>query len=219
MHTDDTLTRAPIGEEEGRAGASPYEAGWSTLLPSTSPPLSRAEHDALPRGMVFVSRWPATRRWRAYLVDEPGAHRLWRMGAWGPPIRPAWDRCLEALCGDPDTRLPLLPRLSFSLTTEAIRKRQKTVTRRLSRPRWWKEGAWFLGVDRIRQAGAQGLCIARCGPANYEPLGAISQSEVEREGFPDTTPEGFCAMFRATAPRSWDGWLWRLPFTYLETPT
>lgn len=84
-----------------------------------------------------------------------------------------------------------LPRLSFALTEAAVRERRKT-----------------------------GLCIGRCGSANREPPAAISQSEVDREGFPGTTPQGFIAVFRTKAPtkRDWDGWVWRLPFTYMEIP-
>lgn len=193
---------------------------WSRVKPSTSPPLSRVEHDALPAGVVILCRWPEdghAHHWRPYLVGKLGAHHLWRMGGWGPAIEPVWSRCDRALVDAPDVRLPKLPRLSFALTADAVRARRKTVTRRLSLLSWWKEGAWFLGVDKIRQAGAQGLCIAQCGPANHEPLVAISQDDVQREGF-DTTPDGFCAMFRGTTSRDWDGWVYRLPFTYLEIP-
>lgn len=217
-YTDETLTRGPVGEEEGHKEREP----WGALKPSTGPALSRAEHDALSPGMVIACRWPTedghTHRWRAYLVGEHGLrHHLWRMSAWGPAIETAWDRCDRALVGAPEVRLPKLPRLSFVLTADAVRERRKTVTRRIALPTWWKEGAWFLGVDRIRQAGAQGLCVAQCGLASHEPLVSISQQDVYREGF-DTTPEGFCAMFRSMTPREWNGWVWRLPFTYMEIP-
>lgn len=192
---------------------------WWKVKPSTSPPLSWAEVLALPVGMVMVGKtgapvvllsWDANRLlgWRRAVCPANG-------GGWSKSFIFDEDFCR----GDRSLYLPRLPRLSFALTTDAVRERRKTVTRRLSLPSWWKQGAWFLGVDKIRQAGAQGLCIGRCGPATHEPLEMISQEEVDREGFPHTTPKGFCAMFRSRAPRDWDGWVWRLPFSYLEIPT
>lgn len=180
---------------------------WNTLKPSNSPRLTLKEFDRLPVGMVVHLAQVN----EAAVVIGDGRCRLWAGDGWSRLTTPV-DIFFHSV------HLPLLPRLSFALTTDAVRERRKTVTRRLSLPRWWKEGAWFLGVDKIRQAGAQGLCVARCGPANYEPLVAISQSEVEREGFPHTTPEGFIAMYRSTAPRDWNGMVWRLPFSYLEIP-
>lgn len=198
---------------------------WDKIGPSSSPALTRDEAATLPVGMVVLRRFGDDAWTPCHLVSEgferdapaPVACGMYRHQVteeeWSPPL-PLWMFGLE-----PEIRLPRLPRLSFAMTTDAVRERRKTVTRRLAKPSWWKEGAWFLGVDKIRQAGAQGLCIGRCGLANKEPLVAISQSEVDREGFPHTTPEGFIAMFRGTAPREWDGWVWRMPFTYLEIPT
>lgn len=189
---------------------------WWEVKPSTSPPLSWPEVLALPTGMVVIET-TSGKPMPLFVFDgdTEGERRaaIWRLDQ-------KWSRTF-VLQEQPGVSLflPRLPRMSFALTTEAVRQRQKMVTRRLERPSWWREGAWFLGVDKIRQAGAQGLCIAQCGPATREPLVAISQDEVDREGFPHTTPEGFCAMFRSTAPRSWDGWVWRLPFSYLEIPT
>lgn len=203
----------------GRAGRDQTVSAldWWTVKPSSSPPLTQAEILALPAGMVVIEVAKANKASVLPTLVMGGEDQERRIALWRRDLK--WSRTI-GLWEDSTAEfyLPMLPRLSFALTTEAVRKRQKTVTRRLSRPRWWREGAWFLGVDKIRQAGAQGLCIARCGPPNYEPLGAISQSEVDREGFPNTTPEGFCAMFRNKMPRSWDGWVWRLPFSYLEIP-
>lgn len=190
---------------------------WWSVKPSSSPPLSWTEVLSLPAGMVVLEGDANDPGGSMALLILDGAEgerraRLWRHDLmWSAPF------AFQELPREP-LYLPRLPRLSFALTTDAVRKRRKTVTRRLAKPSWWKEGAWFLGVDKIRAAGAQGLCVGRCGPPSFEPLVAISQSEVDREGFPHTTPEGFHAMFRSAAPRSWDGWLWRLPFTYLEIP-
>lgn len=192
------------------------EPDWFNVKASSSLPLSWQEVRDLPAGMVIIEGAHEAAGLPVMLLagGEEGERRarVWQDGN-------RWSSAFSFLL-QPEAvvRLPRLPRLSFALTTDAVRERQKTVTRRLSKPSWWKEGAWFLGVDKIRQAGAQGLCVSQCGPATFEDLALISQEEVDREGFPGTTPEGFCAMFRSKAPRSWDGWVWRLPFTYLEIP-
>lgn len=192
---------------------------WWKVKPSSSPPLSWAEVLALPAGIVVMEVLSTDDSALPLLVLEgTGRERRARareLRSWSKEIT-LQDVPKHQL--RVSIRLPKLPRLSFAMTKDAVRKRQKTVTRRLALPSWWKEGAWFLGVDRIRLAGAQGLCIGRCGPANREPLVAISQDDVNREGFPHTTPEGFISMFRSTTPREWDGWVWRLPFSYLEIP-
>lgn len=186
---------------------------WWKVAPSSSPRLSWTEVLALPAGMVIIAGEAAA----PLLVVNGGREGERLVCNWLSESK-SWTRPHALLKVKKSFRLPKLPRLSFALTTDAVRERRKTVTRRLALPSWWREGRYFLGVDRIRQAGAQGLCIGVCGPANREPLVAISQDDVVREGFPETTPAGFCAMFRATAPREWDGWIWRLPFSYLEVP-
>ncbi len=188
---------------------------WWKIKPSSSLSLSRAEVLALPAGMVVIEVAKIDGGWMPILLldgsEEERRARIWRLDQkWSRPFTFQEQPGMEP-------HLPKLPRLSFALTTDAVRERRKTVTRRLTLPTWWKTGRWFLGVDRIRQAGAQGLCVAECWPASREPLVAISQDEVDREGL-KTTPEGFCAMFRSTTPREWDGWVWRMPFRYLEIP-
>jgi len=92
-----------------------------------------------------------------------------------------------------------MPRnMSFSLTTAQIRNRAKTVTRR--------NGWWFLKPGEIVNAveKAMGLkkgekikliCQIRIVSAWAEPLNAITGDDVEKEGFPDWTPQDFIEMY------------------------
>ncbi len=88
--------------------------------------------------------------------------------------------------------------MSFMLTTKQIRNRTKTVTRRLG----WK----FLKAGDIVNAcvKCQGLkkgekieriCQIRIARSSWSPLVWITQSDVEREGFPEMSPDEFIRMF------------------------
>lgn len=92
-----------------------------------------------------------------------------------------------------------MPRnMSFMLTTEQVKNKSKTVTRRLG---WWflkpgdilnavekcqglKKGEKVKKIDQIRVKEAQG-----------EPLYFINHNECIKEGFPDYMPEDFIEMF------------------------
>lgn len=88
--------------------------------------------------------------------------------------------------------------MSFALTTQQVRDRQKTVTRRL--------GWWFLCSGDVVNACVQcmGLkkgqkvdviCQIRIISVHPEELNWITQEDVIREGFPDWTPDQFVEMF------------------------
>jgi len=91
--------------------------------------------------------------------------------------------------------------MSFSMTTEAARRREKTVTRRL--------GWWFLRPGDIVQQveKAQGLRkgehvvklhVIRILSTKMELLCSMSMhdpGECAREGFPELSTEEFIAMF------------------------
>ncbi len=92
-----------------------------------------------------------------------------------------------------------MPRnMSFMLTTEQVRNKTKTVTRRLG---WWflkpgdilnscekcqgiKKGEKIQKINQIRVKSSQG-----------EPLYFINHDECVKEGFPEMMPEDFIKMF------------------------
>jgi len=94
-----------------------------------------------------------------------------------------------------------MPRMmSFSLTTEQVRRREKTVTRRV--------GWAFLKPGDILQAveKAQGLkkgekvkriCLIRVVSRRKEPLNKITAADCILEGFPEMSPREFVNMFCA----------------------
>lgn len=89
-------------------------------------------------------------------------------------------------------------RISFAKTTQQIRDRTKTVTRRLG---WWdlKKGTFLLAVDKGRglKKGqkAEILGVIEVTSATSVTLSTISQADVIKEGFPGMTPKAFVEMF------------------------
>jgi hypothetical protein len=91
--------------------------------------------------------------------------------------------------------------MSFSMTTEAVRRREKTVTRRLG---WWdlQPGTILQAVEKVqglkKGEHVKPICLIRVVSAHVQELYKIEdlgQDEVDREGFPDLTPADFLAMF------------------------
>ena len=116
--------------------------------------------------------------------------------------------------------------ISFSMTTEAVRRREKTVTRRLG---WWnlKPGTILQAVEK-----AQGLkkgehvkpiCLIRVVSVTALSLDSILDrpdrvEECRREGFPELSPIGFVEMFQAANARNcpyFDTIVNRIEFEYL----
>lgn len=88
--------------------------------------------------------------------------------------------------------------MNFSLTTDQIRQRSKTVTRRLG----WS----FLKPGDLVQACVkcmglkagekiERLCVIRIVTANREQLDCITAPDVKREGFPKMSTIEFVGMF------------------------
>ena len=115
--------------------------------------------------------------------------------------------------------------MSFALTTDQVRDRTKTVTRR--------DGWRFAKVgDRYRpvlkgmglkpgekiQPLLDGLCIEVVS-LRLEPLEAITQDDVNREGFPEMTPAEFVAMYRKHGDKAKDGMINRIEFKYVGVDT
>lgn len=122
-----------------------------------------------------------------------------------------------------------MPRnISFALTTEQIRNRTKTVTRRLG----WKH----LKTGDVLNACVKcmglkpGEQIERLGQirvvdVTFESLDTMLQSsgygrgECEMEGFPGMTGKEFVAMFCKHMKCDEDQEVTRIEFEYLEAPT
>ena len=95
-----------------------------------------------------------------------------------------------------------MPRnMSFALTSEQVHKREKTVTRRCG---WWflKPGDIVNAVEKTRglRKGEKikPICKIRIVETRKEPLSAITEDDVTREGFGTTQREWFIQMFCKT---------------------
>jgi hypothetical protein len=125
--------------------------------------------------------------------------------------------------------------MSFSMTTEAVRNRTKTVTRRLG---WdflkpgdllWavEKGMGLKKGEKVKRLGLirvtachRELLSALINPYYYNRKGRrerwSAQADVVREGFPDLTPQQFVEMF-CRANRCYPGTLVnRIEFEYVE---
>ena len=108
--------------------------------------------------------------------------------------------------------------MSFMLTTEQIKNRSKTVTRRL--------GWWFLKPGDILNAceKCQGLkkgekikrlCQIIVISAEKVPLHKMSHAECFREGFPAFAPSEFIEMFRKEMKCALTAEVNRIEFRYV----
>ena len=109
--------------------------------------------------------------------------------------------------------------MSFTMTTEQVRRREKTVTRRIG----WaflKPGDVLCAVEK-----AQGLkkgekvkriCKIVVVSTRWEPLDDITKEDCVKEGFPEMAPHEFCAMF--CRANNWESGkdVNRIEFGYLE---
>jgi hypothetical protein len=112
--------------------------------------------------------------------------------------------------------------ISFSMSTEQVRRHEKTVTRRLG----WKTlrpGTFLQAVEK-----AQGLkkgehvkpiCVIRVVSVTPERLGDIlayflPMAELKREGFPDLTLAEFITMFMDANHCTTDTMVNRIEFEY-----
>jgi hypothetical protein len=96
------------------------------------------------------------------------------------------------------------------MTTEAVRQRRKTVTRRIGWTGKLRPGDILQAVEK-----AQGLkkgehvkpiCLIRVVSVKREQLDNVYayEGETAAEGFPDLTPHGFMAMFcKANRCETW----------------
>ena len=108
--------------------------------------------------------------------------------------------------------------MSFSATTEQIKGRTKTVTRRVG----WaflKPGDELNAVDRVMgfKRGEHPVLLARIrvNDVRPEPLNAITREDVVREGFPDCTPAEFVDYFCRERRMFPTGLVTRIEFEYV----
>lgn len=91
--------------------------------------------------------------------------------------------------------------MSFALTTPQILARTKTVTRRTG----WRDlkpGTLLQAIEKgqglKKGEKVRPLAVIRVTDVRREPLALIDADDVAREGFQESTPAGFVAMFCAT---------------------
>ena len=88
--------------------------------------------------------------------------------------------------------------MSFMLTTDQIRSKTKTVTRRKG---WWflKEGDILQAVEKcqgLRKGQKMSkICLIRIISTHGERLSSITEQECALEGFPGMRPDEFVTMF------------------------
>lgn len=108
--------------------------------------------------------------------------------------------------------------ISCSLTQRQIRDRSKTETRRL---RWLnvKPGDVLCFVDKCmglkKGERPQKISLVIVTHAWREPLNAIDQSAVIREGFPEMTPPEFVSMFSKNMRCAGDEIITPIRFLYI----
>ncbi|WP_136443665.1 ASCH domain-containing protein [Pacificoceanicola onchidii] len=116
-----------------------------------------------------------------------------------------------------------MPRnMSFALTLNQVRNREKDVTRRF--------GWWFLKPGDVVNAVEKGMglkpgekikriCQIEIVSIRAEPLNVITHEDCAREGFPDFRPADFVAMLTSHYGCPDDKQVNRIEFRYLDTPT
>jgi hypothetical protein len=108
--------------------------------------------------------------------------------------------------------------MSFAMTTDQIKMRTKTVTRRFG---WWflKPGDEVRGVEKAmglkKGEKIKPLAMVRIISTRAEPLDAITQDDVIKEGFPTWTPEQFVQMLVDHYGVSASSMVNRIEFEYL----
>ncbi len=112
-----------------------------------------------------------------------------------------------------------MPRnMSFAMTTPQFKAKTKDVTRRFGW-RFLKPGDVVCGVEKAMGLKS-GEKIKRLGDieivsTRWEPLNAITQDDVRREGFPDWTPAQFIQMLVDHYKIKSDAMVNRIEFRYL----
>jgi len=111
--------------------------------------------------------------------------------------------------------------MSFALTTQQIKDREKTVTRRMG----WKklragERIWAVekGMGLAKGEKVVKLALIEVVSVRTEPLDLITREEVIYEGFPNMGPWEFVRMFREANNVRADAMVQRIEFKYIQGP-
>ena len=109
--------------------------------------------------------------------------------------------------------------MSFSMTTEQIRNRTKTVTRRFG---WWflKPGDRVMAVEKCmgleKGEKVKRICPIEIISAEPEALMKITKADCIKEGFPKMAPTQFMRMFiQHNGGFTWS-YINRIEFKYLD---
>lgn len=108
--------------------------------------------------------------------------------------------------------------VSFTLTTQQILDRTKTVTRRTGW-KWSKPGMLLMGCKKVmgrrKFEPIENLAIIRVTNVRTERLDAITADDVRAEGFPGMDPAEFVAMFCTCMGCFPETEVRRIEFTYI----
>lgn len=110
--------------------------------------------------------------------------------------------------------------MSFAMTTEQFKARTKTVTRRWN----WEflnPGDKLRGVEKSmgipKGQKMKVLDHIEVVSVRREPLNAITQEDVIKEGFPEWTPQQFIKMLLEKSPKKTEqDMITRIEFKYLD---
>lgn len=111
--------------------------------------------------------------------------------------------------------------MSFQLTTDQIRQRSKTVTRRIG---WASLNAGDVLDAVVKAQGlrkgehVEKLARIRIVSNQPEPLELITSGDVAREGFPEMTPAAFVSMFCQAMKCEPRQIVNRIEFEYVDPP-
>lgn len=109
--------------------------------------------------------------------------------------------------------------ISFALTTQQVRDRTKTVTRRLGW-RSLKVGDLLQGAVKCqglkKGEHPEKICVVRVTKVNRETLDFLTKDDVVLEGFPEMEPHEFVTMFCEHNKCQPNARVTRIEFEYVE---
>lgn len=112
-----------------------------------------------------------------------------------------------------------MTRMSFALTTQQVRDRIKTVTRRFGK-REYRPGQLVAAVERCMgfkkgEKAPPPICVIEIVSTRWERVGAITDADVAREGFPGRSAAWFVRMLCEHSGKRPDSPANRIEFRYV----